>query len=119
MSKILIHTTHGKDDIERASLAFVVANAGLSAGQDATMLLTVDAVWLATPGGADGLQADGFAPIAETMGSFIKNGGHLWVCGACMKPRNITAEQLIEGAEVVGASTAVEAMVGGANTLSF
>ncbi|HSR20169.1 MAG TPA: DsrE family protein [Anaerolineales bacterium] len=119
MNKILIHTTHGKENIERASLAFVVANAGLSAGQDATMLLTIDAVWLATRHGADRLQADGFAPIAETMANFIRNGGHLWVCGACMKPRNITAEQLIEGAQVVGAATAVEAMVGGANTLSF
>lgn len=83
------------------------------------MLLTIDGVWLATKGGADGLQADGFAPIAETMGNFIKNGGHLWICGACMKPRNITAEQLIEGAQVVGAATVVEAMVNGANTLSF
>jgi hypothetical protein len=36
-----------------------------------------------------------------------------------MKPRDITAEQLIEGAQMVGAATAVEAMVNGANTISF
>lgn len=119
MSKILIHTTHGKEDVERASLAFVVANAALSSGQEATLLLTIDGVWLATPGYTDGLQAEGFALIGELMANFIKNGGRLWVCGACIKPRNIPPESLISGAQVVGAATAVEAMVSGANTLTF
>ena len=50
------------------------------------MLLTIDGVWLATPGYTDGLEADEFTPIKETIASFIKNGGQLWVCGACMKP---------------------------------
>jgi len=119
MSKVMIHTTHGKDDVERASLAFVVANAALSSGQEATFLLTIDGVWLATRGFADGLQADGFAPLGELMANFIKNSGKVWVCGACMKPRNITAEQLIEGAQVAGAATVVEAMITGSHTLSF
>ncbi len=119
MSKIMVHNTHGKDDVERASLAFVVGNTALSSGQDTIVLLTIDGVWLATPGYTNGLEADGFAPIKETIDSFIKNGGQLWVCGACMKPRDITAEQLIEGAQMVGAATAVEAMVNGANTISF
>lgn len=119
MSKVMVHNTHGKDDIERASLAFVVGNAALSSGQEAIVLLTIDGVWLATRGYSDGLEADGFVPIKETIASFIENGGQLWVCGACMKPRNITAEQLIKGAQMVGAATAVEAMVNGANTISF
>jgi len=119
MCKVMVHNTHGKDDVERATLAFVVGNAALSSGQEAIMLLTIDGVWLATHGYTDGLEADGFAPIKETIDSFIKNGGQLWVCGACMKPRDITAEQLIEGAQMVGAATAVEAMVNGANTISF
>lgn len=119
MSKIMVHNTHGEDDVERATLAFVVGNAALSSGQEATVLLTIEGVWLATPGYTDGLEANGFAPIKEVIGSFIKSGGQLWVCGACMKPRGITAEQLIEGAQMVGAATAVEAMVNGANTISF
>jgi predicted peroxiredoxin len=119
MGKVLIHTTHGKEDIERASLAFVVANAALSSAQESILLLTIDGVWLGTRGGADGLQANGFLPIAELIANFLKNGGKLWVCGACMKPRDITPEHLIEGAQVVGAATAVEAMVTGAQTLTF
>ena len=119
MSNVMVHNRHGKDDVERATLAFVVGNAALSSGQEAIMLLTIDGVWLATHGYTDGLEADGFAPIGEMIANFIKNGGQLWVCGACMKPRSITIEQLIEGAQMVGAATAVEAMVNGANTISF
>jgi len=119
MVKVLIHNTHGKDDVERATLACVVANTALTAGQEAIFLLTIDGVWLATRGYTDGLQANGFGPLADMLDTFVKNGGQLWVCGACAKPRNITADQLIEGAQMVGAAAAVEALVNGAQTLSF
>ncbi len=119
MGKIMINITRSKEDVERATLGFVVANAGLTAGQEATVLLSLDGVWAATRGFADGLQADGYAPLGEVMANFVKNGGKIWVCGACAKPRNITAEQLIAGAGLVGAAVAVEAMVNGAQTLSF
>ncbi|MFO7634985.1 MAG: DsrE family protein [Caldilinea sp.] len=119
MGKIMVNNTHGKDDVERATLAFVVGNAALSSGQEATLLLTVDGVWVATKGYVADLQAEGFAPLADVVQQFVNNGGVIWVCGACAKPRNITAEQLIDGAQLVGAATAVEAMVNGAQTLSF
>jgi len=119
MGKVLINNTNGKENLERASLSFVVANAALSSDQQAIVLLTIDGPWVATKGYADGLQADGYAPLGELIAKFIAAGGALWVCGACAKPRNITAEQLVEGAQIVGAARAVEEMVGGAQTLSF
>jgi predicted peroxiredoxin len=115
----MVHNTHGKDDIERASLTFVVANTALNSNQQATVLLTIEGVWVATQGYTDGLQANGFAPLSDLIGQFVANGGDLWVCGACAKPRNITQEQLIDGAQIIGAATAVEALVNGAQTLSF
>ena len=119
MGKIMVNNTHGKDDVERATLAFVIGNAALSSGQEATLLLTVDGVWVATKGYAAGLQAEGFAPLADVVQQFVTNGGVVWVCGACAKQRAITADHLIDGAQLVGAATAVEAMVNGAQTLSF
>jgi predicted peroxiredoxin len=115
----MVHNTHGKDDIERASLTFVVANTALNSSQQTTVLLTIEGVWVATQGYADGLQANGFAPLSGLIGQFIANGGKVWVCGACAKPRSITQEHLIGGAQIVGAATAVEALVNGAQTLSF
>jgi predicted peroxiredoxin len=119
MGHVMIHNTRGKDDVERASLAFLVGNTALSSGQEATLLLTIEGVWVGTRGYTEGLQANGFAPLSELVEQFASRGGKIWVCGACAKPRNITAEQLIAGAQIIGAATAVEALVNGAQTLSF
>jgi len=119
MGHVLIHNTHGNDDVERATLAYIIANTALASGQEATMLLTIDGVWTATKGYTDGLQANGFQPLGELVQNFVANGGQLWACGACAKPREITADDLVAGAQMVGAATAVEALVSGAQTLSY
>src|SRR5687767_3289368 len=102
MGHVMVHNTRGKDDVERAALAFVVGNTALNSGQTATVLLTIEGVWVATKGYAEGLEAKGFAPLNELVQQFVENGGQLWACGACCKPRGITQEQLIEGAQIVG-----------------
>ncbi len=119
MGDVMLHNTRGKEDIERASLAFLVGNVALDSGQEATVLLTIEGVRVATVGYADGLQAEGFEPIMELVRKFAAGGGRIWVCGACAKPRGITQEHLVAGAQIVGAATAVEALVSGAQTLSF
>ena len=119
MGQVMIHNTRGKDDVERASLALLVSNTALSSGQEATLLLTIEGVWVATRGYTEGLQAEGFASLGELVQQFVSRGGQIWVCGACAKPRNITQEQLVEGAQIIGAATAVEALVKGGQTLSF
>ncbi len=119
MTQVMVNNTNGKDNVERASLSFVVGNTALTAGQEAIVLLTIEGVRVATKGYADELQAEGFSPLKDLISQFIQNKGKVWVCGACAKPRQITSSDLIEGAEIVGAATAVEAMVNGARTLSF
>jgi predicted peroxiredoxin len=119
MGKVMINNTHGKEDVERASLALVVANTARNSGQEATVLLTIEGVCVATKGYAQGLQAKGFDPLEVLLERAIQNGAQVWVCGACAKPRGITEADLVEGAKIVGAATAVEAMVNGAQTLSF
>ena len=44
MGQIMVHNTHGKDNVERASLAFLVANTALNSGQEAIVLLTIEGV---------------------------------------------------------------------------
>ncbi len=120
MTHILINTTRGMEDIERASLAFVVGNTALSSGQEATVLFTNEGVRIATEGCVDeAMQASGFQPLCGLMRSFLANGGQIWVCGACATPRGITQDILVAGAQIVGAATAVEALVSGAQSLSF
>jgi predicted peroxiredoxin len=83
------------------------------------VLLTIDGVWLATRGYADALRQEGFPPLTEVMQAFIANGGQVWACGACAKPRGITDADLIEGARIVTAANAVEYFASGAASLDF
>ncbi len=119
MAKLMVNCTHGREDVERASLAFVVGNVAASADQEVVVLLTIDGVWNATKGYADEMHKEGFQPLREVMQSFIANGGQIWACGACAKPRGITDADLIPGAKIVSAANAVEFLASGAASLSF
>ena len=113
MARMLFHCTHGQDDPERATLPFLAANVAAQAGQDAIVLLTVEAAWLGRRGGADGIAPKGLPRLPELMTEFVDNGGTIWACGACTKPRGITEDQLVKGARIVGAATIVEEIAGG------
>ena len=100
-------------------MPFVVANIAANADREAIVLLTIDGVWLATPGYASGIHKDGLPPLNEVIDSFVAAGGQIWACGACTKPRNITEADLIPGARIVSAANVVECLGSGAATLSF
>ena len=118
-NKLIFNCTHGKEDPERASLPFVAGNVAATAGQEAIVFCTVDAVWLGTKGGADGVAAKGLDPLTKIYSDFVGKGGKVWLCGACTKPRGITEEQLANGAAIVGAAKVVEEIASGAKTTSL
>jgi predicted peroxiredoxin len=117
--KLIFNCTYGKEAPERATLPFVAANIAAAAGQDAIVLCTIDAVWLGTHGGTDAVAQPGLPVLADLYAEFIGNGGQVWVCGACAKPRGITEEHLAKGSTIVGAAKVVEEVVAGAKTVAF
>jgi predicted peroxiredoxin len=119
MARLLINCTHGREDPERATLAFVVGNVAASADQEAVVLLTIEGVRNATKGYADDIRKEGFQPLKEVMESFVANGGQIWACGACAKPRGISESDMIKGARIVSAASVVEWLASGASSLSF
>ena len=114
MPKFMAQATHGQDDPERATLPFIIANVAASADQEAIVLLTIEGVWLATKGYADDIHHEGLQPLREVMDSLLANGGQVWACSACTKPRGITEEDMIEGAMIISAPDVVAELVGGA-----
>jgi len=117
--KLIFNCTYGKDDPERATLPFVAANIAATAGQDAVVLCTIDAVWLGTERGTEGIAQEGLPALSDLYAEFVENGGQVWLCGACTKPRGITEEQVSKGATIVGAAKVVEEVVAGAKTVAF
>ncbi len=119
MAKLLVNCTHGREDPERAILAFVVGNVAASADQQVVVLLTIEGVWNATRGYADDIRKEGFQPLKEVMQSFVANGGQIWVCGACAKPRGLGQDGLVEGAKIVTAANVVEWLASGSGSIGF
>ncbi len=117
--KLIFNCTWGKADAERATLPFLAANIAATAGQEAVVLCTIEAVRLGTVGGTDGVEAPGLPRLCDLMAEFVGKGGRVWLCGACTKPRGITEDQLAEGAHIVGAAKVVEEVVAGARTIAF
>ncbi len=118
-ARILTTATHGKDDAERATLPFIIGNVAAAADQEAVVLLTSDGVWLATRGYADDLRKEGFPALKDVMREFVTNGGQIWACGTCAKPRGITEHDMVEGARIVSAANVVEYLAKGATALNF
>ncbi len=116
---LVISLTHAEDDVDRASVAMVVAGAAVASEQRTTVFLSSDGVWLAKKGVAETLHEGGFAPLGDLVADFVEEGGEFLVCSPCVKKRGITQDDLITGATIVGGASLVALLVGGAASLSF
>ncbi|MDJ0766642.1 MAG: DsrE family protein [Myxococcota bacterium] len=107
-NKFCVTLKHCRTDGDKATLAFVVANAALGSDKDTLMFLMSDGVWAAVKGEAEKVvEGEPFAPLKELVDKFINGGGKMYVCAPCIKKRGITEEQLIEGAEPAGGAALV------------
>ncbi len=119
MPKLLINLTTAQDNADKTTVAFVVANAGIAAGQEVAIFLNVEAVRLATPGYADAISSEGFKPLKELLAAFVENGGKLWVCPPCFNARGLDKDNVIGGAVFAGGPAVVEFLGQGAASLSY
>ena len=117
--KLCVSITHARNDLDKATVGFVVANAAVASGQDTLVFLSIEGVRLSVQGFADGLQEEGFAPIKDLIGSFVKAGGKIFVCSPCLKKRALDAQPLVEGATIVGGAKLVEFLSAGAACISY
>jgi len=117
--KFCVMLTHSKDDPDKATVAFVIANAALGSDQDTMVFLTVEGVRLAERGYSDDIHEQGFAPLKELMTNFAQAGGKMFVCSPCFKKRGLDEQKLIAGATIVGGAKLVEFLAGGTPSVSF
>jgi uncharacterized protein len=117
--KFCVSLTAAKNDTDKATVAFVVANAALGSDQETLVFLSTEAVRLAVKGYADDIHEEGFAPLKQLMDNYLAAGGQLFVCSPCFKKRALDENQLIDGAQIVGGAKLVEFLAQGAASLSF
>jgi predicted peroxiredoxin len=112
--RYVISPTHGPDDTDRATVAFVVANAAVASDKDTVVFLSIEGTRLSQKGVADKIHEEAFAPQKELMDNFAKAGGRMFVCSPCFKKRKLDENNLVAGAAVVGGAKLVEFMTEGA-----
>ena len=117
--KFCVSLTHSKDDTDKATVAFVIANAALGSDQETLVFLSTEGVRLAIAGYADDIHEDGFAPLKDLMTNFTEAGGAIYVCSPCFKKRGLDENALVPGAKIVGGAKLVEFLAGGTPSVSY
>lgn len=106
--KFCVSLTCAKDNSDKATVAFVVANAAAASEKETLIFLSTEGVRLAAPGYADSIHEEGFAPLKELMTNFVSAGGKIYVCSPCFKKRGLDDTKLVPGATIVGGAKLVE-----------
>lgn len=115
---LVVVITHGTEH-ELSSVAFTIANGGMTAGLKVSVFLTSAGVDLVRKRAIDTTHVPPLDPLAALVKDFLTRGGTLWACTPCVKARGYTQEDLIEGTIITGASPMHELIKAGAATLSF
>jgi uncharacterized protein len=117
--KFVVSLTHAKDDTDRATVAFVVANAAVASDKQTVVFLSTEGTRLSQKGYADGIHEEGFAALTELMTNFANAGGTIYVCSPCFKKRALDENNLVPGAVIVGGAKLVEFMSEGAPSVCY
>jgi predicted peroxiredoxin len=120
MSKKLVFVlTHGPEDPERASIPFVMAAAAQASGAEVVLVFQSNGVFLLRKGMIEHVPAAGFAPLPDLLDVFRESGGRLYACIPCLNARNLVAEDLVEGAELVNAGAVVAEFLDATNVVVY
>lgn len=115
---LVVMITRGTDH-ELSSVAFTIANGGLTAGLKVSIFLTSAGVDLVRKRAADSTQVNPLEPLGSMIQDFLRRGGNLWACTPCVKARGYSDNDLLDGVVITGAGKMHELIKAGAATLSF
>src|SRR5207244_6117181 len=110
---------HSKDDTDRATVGFVLANAALGSGKETLVFLSIEGVRLANRGFAESIHEEGFPPLRELMDNFAKAGGTIYVCAPCFKKRKLDETNLVACASILAGAKRGELLSEASPGVSF
>ena len=117
--KFCVSLTCGKDDTDKATVAFVIAGAALGSEKETVVFLSIEGTRLSQRGYADDIHEDGFLPLKDLMDIFAESGGTIYVCAPCFKKRDLDENNLVDGAILVGGAKLVEFLSDGTPSITY
>ena len=83
---------------------FTIANGGITAGLKVFIFLSSSGVDLVRKRAADTTQVNPLEPLAKLINNFMAQGGTIWACTPCVKSRDYSEGDLVDGVVITGAS---------------
>lgn len=117
--RVIVGCTHGEEDPDRVAVAYLTAGAALDKGHAVVMWLSVEGVRLALRSYADRIRAGQDPPVELLHAQFVEKGGRFYVCPICFNERDLDESELVEGAELQGATPLMEFAGDGAMTFNY
>jgi predicted peroxiredoxin len=117
--RVVVGCKHGEEDPDTVAVAYLTAGAALDQGKEVVLWLTSEGVRLGTRGYADPIRSDKDPPIERLHAQFIEKGGRFYVCPICFKERDLNEDELVDNAELKGASPLMEFAGEGALTFTY
>ena len=97
--KLLYILNDGGDRAEKVLTAFALANIGLSMENEVSVCLFGEATRLAYKGYGETVHSLDRLPMSKLMADFIELGGKIFICGPCIKSRQVDKSMLVDGVE--------------------
>jgi predicted peroxiredoxin len=117
--KVIVGCTHGEDDPDRVVVSYLTAGAALDKGKEVVMWLSSEGVRLALRGYVDPIREAQEPPVKRVHDQFIEKGGRFYVCPICFKDRQLDEAQLVDNAELKGATPLMQFAGDGAMTFTY
>jgi predicted peroxiredoxin len=117
--RVIVGCTHGDEDPDRVIVSYLTAVAALEQGKQVVFWLTVEGVRLAIRGYAERIRTEMDPPVKRMHEQFIEKGGRFFVCPVCFEERGLDEAQLVESAEIKGATPLMEFAGDGAMTFTY
>ena len=117
--RVVVGCTHGAEDPDRVVVSYLTAGAALDQGKEVVMWLTSEGVRLALKGYVDPIRAEQDPPVERVHAQFIEKGGRFYVCPICFNERELDESELVENAELKGATPLMEFAGDGALTFNY
>jgi predicted peroxiredoxin len=117
--RLMFVVTCAEERPDKATIPFVLANAALAMDTEVIVVLQIMGVYLGMKNYARHVQAAGFPPLQDLIETLQEGGGRIWVCEPCIKSRQISVDELIEGAEVVAGATVIDGVLDSRNVMVY
>jgi uncharacterized protein len=117
--RVIVGCTHGEEDPDRVVVAYLTAGAALDQGKDVVMWLSSKGVRLALRGYVDRIRAGQEPPVERVHAQFIEKGGRFYVCPICFNERDLDQAELVQSAELQGATPLMQFAREGALTFNY